>query len=252
MTDKTDKTKKAPSDVEFAQLVSRRSAETLQTASARLADNSSEGAFARGNIFELSAYYEQAEESYREALTINGENHLAAARLALVQLKGDKPEKALHTASKLAAKNPGLLVQELTTNEQVSVFTILGDALVLNGRVTDAIQAYQAAQKTSSKDSFAAGRLAQVYLSTGEPKKALELGKSFANNPRFSTLTSVLALGRTSDALLPRFRSESLVNAIKRAEPGRPLLVDGTPQFAPVVEGSEAWCANVPFDGDAE
>jgi tetratricopeptide (TPR) repeat protein len=234
---------------EFAQLVSQRSAETLKDASARLGENSSEGAFARGNVFELAAYYEQAEESYREALSMDQGNYQAAARLALVQLKGNKSDKALRTASNLAAQNPGLLIRELTTNENVSALTILGDALVSNGRVEDAVEAYQAALKASGKDTFAAGRLAQIFLSTGEPKKALDLGKSFASNPRFSTLSSVLALGKTSEALLPRFKRESLVDAIRVAMPGRPLLVDGTPRFAPVVEDGGAWCEDTSTNG---
>lgn len=229
-------------EVGLAQLLHKRTTEMLQAAGQHLNENSPKGAFARGNVFELAGYFDHAADSYKAARTLE-----ATARLAIVHIKDAKPELALKTAMSVTAANPKLRVQELTSTEEVSALTILGDALVSNDRKSDAIQAYLAARKANAKESFAAGRLAQVYLATGEPKKALELGPAFAANHRFDAISSVLALGKTSDALLPAIKPESLSAVLRRSPVGRPLLVSGAPRLAPIIEGDQAWC--VPTDG---
>ncbi|HSE18457.1 MAG TPA: hypothetical protein VLB46_15495 [Pyrinomonadaceae bacterium] len=236
-------TEKRSKSHSLAELLLKRTTETLQAASRNLTEDSPAGAFARGQVFEIAGYFDQAAESYREAGTDE-----AAARLAIVHIKNSKPEYALNTAMQLAARNPKVSVRELTSNESAGALTILGDALASNNRPEDAVKAYMAARKIDSKDSFAAGRLAQVYLALGQPAKAVELGDQFANNARFRSLSSVLALGKTNDALLPTIKTENLARVLRVSAPGRPMLLDGEPQLAAILEGSTDWCTPVAED----
>lgn len=227
-----------------AQLLSMEALDTLNKVKGQLSEQSAAGALARGKVFELVGYFVEAADSYREALSHDRNNSEAAARLALSQIKAGHNEKALASAMTLAARDPGFQVKALATEERVSGMTILGDALVANNRLADAMEAYQAARKINARDSYAAGRIAELHLANDEPKKAIELRKDFGGNPRFHTLNSLLALGNTSAALLPTFTRDTLVRKIFRDVPGRPLLVDSQPRFAPIVEGDEGWCAN--------
>jgi tetratricopeptide (TPR) repeat protein len=224
--------------------LAKRLTETLQEASKLLDDQSAQGALARGKVLQCSDYFVEAADSYADALALDPELEEAAARLVVAQLKARQPERALASATKLAARNPGFELRELSSDQHASALTLLGDALVHNGRVQDAIEAYKAASGVSRKDSFAAGRLAQLFLSTGEPKKAIERTKDFANNPRFRDFSSVLALGQRSEALLPAFRGNSVVELIANTAHGRPLLVDGEARVASIAWGDDAWCAD--------
>ncbi len=230
-------------ELDVAQQIVKRLLETLQADSRVVGDVSLEGAMARGRAFGLAGHLEEAMESCREALTIDPSAHEAAARLAILQLRAGRYVDALATATALAAKAPDYELREMTSDEHVSSFTLLGDALVKNGRVDDAIHAYEAARKASSRDTTAAARLAKAYIATGQPKKALAQAGIFANNPHYYDLSAVLNLGQTNEALLPSFD----VSAVP-APPvgGRPLLVAGEARIAPVVDGDATWCADVP------
>lgn len=217
---------------------------TLQEASRLLDDQSAQGALARGKVLQCADYFVEAAESYADALALDPEMDEAAARLVVAQLKARQPERALASATKLAARNPGFELRELSSDQHASAMTLLGDALVHNGRVQDAIEAYKAAGGVSRKDSFAAGRLAQLFLSTGEPKKAIERAKDFANNPRFRDISNVLSLGQRSEALLPAFKGGSVVELLANTAHGRPLLVDGVARVASIEWGDDAWCAD--------
>jgi tetratricopeptide (TPR) repeat protein len=230
---------------DHAQLLSAQSLETLNGTRKQLSETSFAGALARGKVFELVGYFVEAADSYNEALSYDRSNPEATARLALSQLKAGNFDGALATAMSVAASEPGFQIKALATEERVSALTILGDALVANGRLKDASEAYQAARKISSKDSYAAGRLAEIHLANGEPKLAVELRRDFSNNPRFSSLNSLLAMESTSAALLPRFTAESLIARLRGGVLGRPLLVDGQPRLASIVEGDDGWCAEL-------
>ena len=170
--------------VNHALLLSRRSQETLNQASAKIGDLTAQGAFARGQIFELVGYFDDAAASYQEAIALDHCFDEARARLALAQLKGKQPAKALVTATSLAARNQNLQVLALATDELVSAMTILGDTLVANDRLDDAVHAYEAARVIDAGDTYAAGRLAELYLAIGEPRKAVSLSSAFSANPR--------------------------------------------------------------------
>src|SRR5262249_34910460 len=141
--------------------------------------------------------------------------------------------------------NPGYELKELSSNQTSSAMTLLGDALVFNDRASDAIEAYKIARSTSKRDSFAAGRLAQLYLATGDPSKAMEQVKGVDANPRFRNLSRVLCLGKRSTSLLGVFQRGSVESFLALTDPGRPLLVDGTPRRAAAVSGNDDWCADI-------
>ena len=219
--------------------------ESLQTSNKRLDEQSAEGALARGRVFQMASYFVEAAECYTEALAFDPELDEAAARMVVVQLKAQQPEKALDSAMKLAARNPGFEVKELSSDQYASAMTLLGDALAHNDRLSDAIEAYKSARSVSSRDSFAAGRLAQLFLATGEPKKAVEQAKNFANNPRFQNLSKLLSLSRKSETLLPMFNRGSVSVLLANTAHGRPILVEGMPRVASIAWGDDHWCADL-------
>jgi tetratricopeptide (TPR) repeat protein len=120
--------------------------------------------------------------------------------------------------------------------------TILGDALSLNGRVEDAVEAYRSAIKRSPKDVFAAGRLAQAYLSLGDAKSAFEQADKIASNPRFHSLTRLLRLGHETLAVLPRYDGK-MAELIAVSAHGRPMIVNDQASTAPLVFAPTGWCA---------
>jgi tetratricopeptide (TPR) repeat protein len=236
---------KRNSETELANSLSKSLRESLDEASKKLNDDSAEGALARGKVFQMAAYFKEAAQCYADALAQDDDLDEAAARLVVAQLKGRQPEKALASAMNIAARKPGFEVKELSSNQVASAMTLLGDALVHNNRPTDAIEAYRAARTESKRDAFAAGRLAQLLIATGEPKKALEQAKGVAANPRFRDLSRVLALGERNVALLPSFRTGSLIDMIALTDHGRPLFVDGTARSATLAWGDDQWCADI-------
>jgi tetratricopeptide (TPR) repeat protein len=208
-----------------------------------LASASAKGAIARGKVLQLAGYWEDAADSYAQALSSAGDADEAAARLVIAQLLSRQMDKALATATSLASRNPRLEVKELTSNRRVSALTLLGDALAQNGRLPDAIDAYERARKTVPKDAFAAGRLAEAFLASGEPAKAVALRREVATNPRFRDLSLVLERGAENPNLLPRFSATELQNRLSSKVPGRPILVEGTALVAPLVDGDDTWCS---------
>ncbi len=229
-----------------ARMIEKRVLETLQGQSANVEENTSEGALARGRLFAMALYQEQAIDSFKEALSLDPTQYEAAARLVLLLMRVRRHEEALDVATKLAAEAPDYEMTEMTSDERISVFTLLGNALVQNHRTEDAIHAYQTARRMSKRDTTAAARLAQLYLASGEPKRALEQANTFSRNPRFRDLSSVLNLGRTSEALLPTYRRESLADTLALADHGRPPTVPDGSRLAPVEPEASAWCADVP------
>lgn len=230
-------------DDRAAQTIVRRLTETLRDAGAHLSEQSAKGALARGKVFQIAGHYANAERCYQDAVALDPNEAEAAARLAIVEILQSDAQRALKTAMELAARHPTFEFQEASSDDYVSVYTVLGDALVANGRVEDAVEGYKLARSTSKRDTFAAGRLAQLYMSTGEGKKALEQAPAVAQNARFRSLVGALSLGERSTALMPR--NGGLVRVTGEV-PGRPLLVDGDPVVAAVVQGDETWCAELP------
>lgn len=221
------------------------SLKTLENVKGRLSDHSAEGALARGKVFELVGDFDAAVENYAHALSSDENLHMAQARLALAQLKKGDFQGGLNSAMKLAACKPEFLLQTLATDESVGAMSILGDALVLNGRLEDAEAAYQAARKHNQSDTYAAGRLSQLYLTIDQLHKAVELRPEFSSNARFQELSSILALAHTSNALLPSYSPEQLIAKISHSVAGRPLITGGSARQAQMVARDDGWCADL-------
>lgn len=233
------------SDAELASSLSKQLTQTLQDANKNLNEDSPQGALSRGIVFQLAGYFLEAAESYASAAANNGDMKEAGARQIVAQLKARQFEKGLASAMAFAAEDPNFELKELTSNQVASALTLLGDALAHNDRASDAIEAYKLARTSSKRDAFAAGRLAQLYLATGEPKKAVELTKDVAANPRFRSLSRLLNLGAKSAQLLPAFQRGSISSLIAVTDHGRPLFVEGTPRSASLTWGNDQWCADV-------
>lgn len=211
----------------------------LEAAAKKAGDAGAAGALARGIIFQNAAFLEEAAESFKEALAADPKAHEAGARLVLTLLRARRYEAALEVAMKLAKRAPDYAMPELTTDQSISVFTLLGNALLANGRLEDAARAYEGALKRKPDDSTAAARLAQVHIALGQPEKAFDHAKEVASNPRFGGLASLLELGRGSAALLSAFSPAGRIGYVSVDEHGRPYLVDGDVRQAELIETGE-------------
>jgi tetratricopeptide (TPR) repeat protein len=234
--------------IAVTQMIAERLAQAVEHDRPHLHESTAAGALARGRVLALAAYNQQAIESYREALSLDPCLHEAAARLVVLLLRTGQVEPALAAALKLAAEAPHFQLREMSSDESIGTLTLLGNALARNGRADDAIEAYAAARRVCGNDSSAAARLAQMYLATGEPHKALEQASAFADNPRFHDLASVLKLGKTSEALLPSFHKDLVASLVSLEDHGRPLSVGGQHRHAALSEDDVAWCMPVPDD----
>ena len=218
---------------------------TLEESKVKAAANTAEGALARGRIFQSTGYFAEAAESYLGALSQDVQLDEASARLVTVEIMRGRIDSALAHAMKLAARNPKFEFKEVSSDQVVSAMTLLGDALAADGRTKDAIEAYKAARVSNPMDTFAAGRLAQLYLATGEPKYAQQQAKEIGGNTRFAELSRMLALGAKSDAFLPSFRLDGLAGVLRVSMPGRPMVIDNDARVASIVHGCDCWCADV-------
>lgn len=212
----------------------------LEAAAKRSSEPGAAGALARGIIFQNAAFLEEAAQSFKEALAADPNAHEAGARLVLTLLRARRYDAALDVAAKLAKRAPDYAMPELTTDQSLSVFTLLGNALIANGRIDEAARAYEGALKRKPADTTAAARLAQVHIALGEPDKAFAHTKEILKNPRFSSLGSLLQLGRESAGLLSAFSPAGRLGSVSVDEHGRPFIVDGAIRQAEVIE-TDQW-----------
>lgn len=214
---------------------------TLSDAARNLAGDDAEAALSRGKVFQVCGYLEEAIASFKSAAAQDTQLDEAKARLAVVLGRAHHPENALAAAMDLAQSNPGFEFKEMTSSQVMTAMTLLGDTLVLNKRPKDAIEAYKLAAERYKNDAFAAGRLAQALLASGEPQRAVEHLADISANPRFQSLEKILSLGREVPALLPRYSSDHLQAMVAVSEHGRPMVVDGRMIVAPLVDGDCGW-----------
>ncbi|MDJ0724910.1 MAG: tetratricopeptide repeat protein [Prochloraceae cyanobacterium] len=198
-------------ELSLAERLSESIISSLQQSSSLLNEKTVEGALARAKIFGFAGFYTKGIDSLTEALALDHNCHEASARLIIHQILSKRSEAALATATKLASQAPNFILKETTTGESISTFTLLGDALVQNNRIEDAIKAYETAKKVAPNDTTSAAKLAQAYIATGNSTKALEQADIFQDNPRFQDLQAVLRLGNRDEALLPVVDKATLV-----------------------------------------
>lgn len=206
-------------------------------------ERSANGALARGRIYLVARYFAEAAQSFAEALEKDPKMDEAAARLISVRMNQGRYEEALSLAIELASRNPTFEFKENTSDQVVSAMTLLGGALTAVGRTQDAIEAYLVARKSNPKDTFAAGRLAQIYIATGQPKLALQESKAVARNTRYAALARELARGAENALFLPSIRTGELRDLVGVADPGRPVIVEGRARVASLIDGCDAWCS---------
>jgi tetratricopeptide (TPR) repeat protein len=229
-------------DVSHAEMLRRRTAQTLEEITPSISKSDAAGAIARGKMYELVGFFSAAASAYNEALVYESGSHEALARLAITELKAGRTAQGLKTATDLAARAPEFEVSELAGIQTVSSMTILGDALLLSNRVNDAQVAYEQARRINADDGYASVRLAQLRLMEGDVDGAVELRPAFASDPKFGSLATSLNLAKTSPSLVPSISEATIVADIKRFLPGRPVSIDKEIRLADPVVGDDRWC----------
>ena len=219
---------------------------TLSDAARQAPGDDAAAALARGKIFQLASYFDEAITSYKSAMALEHDQHEAQARLAYVQSRAHRYESALATAMDLAQANPGFELKEMTSDQVTTAMTLLGDMLVRNKRVKDASEAYKVAAERYKNDAFAAGRLAQSYLVLGENQPAIDQIPNLTANPRFQALEKILILGMENEALLPKLNTDHMQKFVEVSAHGRPMVVDGQSCVAALVAGATDWCTGAP------
>lgn len=231
------------SNYELAAMVGKRMSAFLERALGRAGGDGADAAVARGTILALGGFHDQAAQSLEQALAIDGKSNEAAARLVFVKLRVGELTDALETAVRLASTAPDYAMEEITTGGQISSFSILGLALLANGRQREAFDAFRSGEEANPGDSIAWAYLAQLAAKDGSIRDASGDSKGRAN-PRFAGLASLLgAEGRGRNVL-----SAASIGALSRrdlvAVHGRPLVTSEGAQFATIDEGSD-WCEPV-------
>jgi len=216
---------------------------TLEAATDLAAERSADGALARGRIYQLAGYYAEAAENFLGALEKGPKLDEAAARLVNVRMSQSRYQEALALAVELASRSPTFEYKESSSDQVVCAMTLLGDTLTAVGRTQDAIQAYSIARKSNPEDTFAAGRLAQHYIATGQPELALQESKAVARNTRYAALARELSRGLENPLFMPSIRTDDLRGLLAVSAVGRPVMVEGNARVASVISGCDDWCA---------
>ena len=159
--------------------IAKRMYEALKADLDAMDGEDSAGALARGRVLKHAGYDAEAVAQFELAVRLDKTNYDAMARLILANIGQGATEKALEAAMQLAAQAPDYAMKETTSDEVISSFTLLGNALVKAGRNADAMDAYASAREKRPDDTTAAARLAQLHLASGSPDKALEQADVF-------------------------------------------------------------------------
>jgi tetratricopeptide (TPR) repeat protein len=228
------------SNQKLAAQVGERMSSFLAKALKRADTDSADGALARGTILSLGGFHEQAAQSLTQALTMDSGAEEAAARLVLVQIRANELAAALETAVRLTSTAPRYAMEEITTGERINSFSLLGLALLANGRQREAVDAFKAAEEANPADGIAWAYLALLAPKAAAGRHGASASKKPHSNPRFASLNSLLhAQGGGNPVSAATVRAMTRRDLI--AVPGRPLVVGEGLQFA-AIEESAAWC----------
>jgi cellulose synthase operon protein C len=108
-----------------------------------------------------------------------------------------------HRASGRNAKAAALMQEALKTQDNPAFRTTLGLSLIGDGQTATGIAELEAAYAKNPQQPLTAAALVQIYLQTGQARKAIpvarQLLKMQAKNPQFHNLLG-MALGQTGDA----------------------------------------------------
>lgn len=219
--------------------------ETINSTNKELTEGGADASLAAGKIYALGAYHEEAIACFHDALKASAKLHEAAARLGILQIRTGRNLEALKTLSELAKRAPDYAMPEMASDEVVSVYTLLGNALLVNRRYDQAIAAYEKAGEVCPRDTSAAARLAQLHIASGNQDAAVELAPRFADNPRFASLSATLFLTRDSKLTLPAIGIDAFIASAALDVHGRPVIVNESARVAALVTGDDSWCADV-------
>lgn len=221
----------------------KHSEKTLRKVKRHLDDNSFEGALSRGNLFELVGHFDDAIDSYKQAIRHNEKSTLAKARLALSQIKSGLMADALETATDIAKADPFFDVPALSSSDEIPVLTILGDALAVNNRFDEALKTYSKVAEKGSADPYTLGRLAQLYIVTGQEEKAIKLADDISSSVRFTGLSNILLTKNIDIAKVSGLNKDSLAGAIMLDDHGRPFVSEGEIKSAKMADCDTGWCS---------
>jgi tetratricopeptide (TPR) repeat protein len=223
----------------------RRIMQTVEEASASVELATAEGALARGKIFEISGLRGRAAEQYERAYQLDNSSTEILYRLTLALLKAGKVKEALDASLNLVDKDPKFSTQALCSEEVVSSLSLLGDALIVNDKEEDAVKVFEQALENDPKETYAAGRLAQILLYQGNSEAARPLLGLVEQSARFADVAFLLRLasGALSQTVTGVVRIQSLKDAIRvSSHAGRPLFVDGV-QLTSELTNAPEWGA---------
>jgi tetratricopeptide (TPR) repeat protein len=154
-----------------------------------------------GKICEFTGDFNSAEKLYQNALSQQPDLYEAKARLALTFFKRQENQEALRIAVELCATAGKAKFKRLVNSQPFTAFTVLGDALRVEGKTDLATEAYRKATALEPKDNYSTGHLAHLLVTSGNIKEASKLKIDPAGS--FGALTSALTLVGNEALLLP-------------------------------------------------
>jgi tetratricopeptide (TPR) repeat protein len=196
-----------------------------------------EGKVAMGVALSMAGFQAQAIEIFEDVLDQDADNCEALARLTFAFLRGGRTDAAVETAAQLVSVDSGYQMEEVTTGNSLSAFSIMGLASLGAGRERAALKAFERAYRESPEDSVAWAYLAQLR---DEPSD-IRVSSAASSNPRFSRLAGNVADGQLGvDATLAA-ASGALTSLVAHDAHGRPLIAArGGSLHAELTEGT-AW-----------
>jgi tetratricopeptide (TPR) repeat protein len=120
--------------------------------------------FNRGNDHSNSGKYEEAIESYKQAIKLNPDDAYAHTRLGVAYRKSGMYEDAIESYKQAIRINP----------DDADAHQSLGYAYVLSGKYKDAIESYKQAIRINPDDADAHIGLGIAYGRLGKHKEAIE------------------------------------------------------------------------------
>lgn len=171
---------------------------------------------ASGKIFELNSMFSLAIDTYRKVLAVTPNEYEAQARLAITMLRCGQRADGLNIALELNRQNPKFTFRSLG-DKQTSSRTVLGDALLLNGKIEEARQVYQEALALVRDDPYATSQLILILIQSDELDEARTLAKGAKLAPGSESLQAVLTLSGNDPSVLPALLGVK-INAMAHVE----------------------------------
>lgn len=194
---------------------------------------------AKGKILGLAGFLDHAENCYQRALSLDPTIDEAAARLVMVLIRAGRPKCALDTALRLQRRNEKYRMPEMSTSLTIGVHSLVGLALLADGKDDEARNAFSDAYSADRDDSIAWAYLVQMGAEGSNKKLVDLLPKKGKLNPRFVKLADHLRSVGERGILGQSVIASALRNVSLEAH-GRPVVDDGQACLANLKD-SDAW-----------